>query len=248
MHLLHPDTRSDLDLDDLLRVYAWPDDRRYLRANMAASIDGAARDAEGKSEGISGEDDKEVFRLLRHTADAVIVGSGTIIAENYGPMPERDSWQAWRRAHDRDPQVPIVVVTNSARISPDARVFSGPPGSAVVAVPAAAPADRVAALRDVAEVMVAGDEQVDLKELLDTLADRGRTRLLTEGGPTLLADLMPYLDDLCLTTTPVVLGATDESARPAPDLLGGNQVTARPATLGSVIAAGDALLVSWRFG
>jgi riboflavin biosynthesis pyrimidine reductase len=246
MRLLHPDFRADLSLDDLLDVYAWPTQGRYLRANMVSSIDGAARDSDGLSEGISGDSDKLVFRMLRHTADAVIVGAGTAMAENYGPMPIRDNWQAWRAAHDRDLKVPIVVVTNSAHIAPDARVFSGPPGTAIVALPAAAPAERVAALSEVAEVLVVGDEHVDLAALLDGLTSRGLTRLLTEGGPTLLASLLPFLDDLCVTTTPTVLGATAELPRPAPDLLGGRRVAQRAATLRSIIAAGDTLLVSWR--
>lgn len=246
MDLIYPHHRPNLTREDLLEVYAWPEEGSYLRANMAASIDGSARDDDGRSEGISSPADKDVFKLLRHTADAVVVGAGTVTAENYGPMPMREEWQSWRAANDRSPLVPVVVVvTNHASISPEARVFSGPPGSALVATAGSADPERLQALRQVTEVIVVGDDKVDVPTLRSALTERGLLRLLTEGGPHFLASTLPILDELCLTTSPLILGAPVEGARPAPDLLGGMEVASRKATLKSVIAADDSLLVVW---
>ncbi len=246
MDLIYPHVKHKLSRDDLLNIYHWPSEGLFLRANMVATVDGAARDSNGRSDGISSSDDKDVFKLLRHTADAVIVGAGTAIAENYGPVPHREEWQAWRTDHQRQPQVPVVVVTNSARISPDARVFSGVPGSALLAVPEAADPAKVAALAEVAEVLTVGDDVVDVQTLLATLADRGLTRLLTEGGPSFLASAMDELDELCLTTSPQMLGATPGAPRPEPDLLGGRTIDPREVNLGSVIFAENSLLTTWK--
>ena len=66
----------------------------------------------------------------------------------------------------------------------------------------AAPGDRVDLLREVADVLVFGDHEVDLTAALDELAGRGMRRQLCEGGPTLLSGLIRagLLDELCLTT------------------------------------------------
>ena len=80
--------------DDLRELYAWPtDDRPWLRANMVASVDGMARGTDGRSGSMSGHADKLVFAMLRQTADAVLVGSGTAIAEDYGPVSVRAAWR-----------------------------------------------------------------------------------------------------------------------------------------------------------
>jgi 5-amino-6-(5-phosphoribosylamino)uracil reductase len=250
LHALFTDGRRSvspgpLTEDDLLALYAWPDQGTWLRANMVTTIDGLARGHDDRSDAISSASDKVVFRLLRHTADAVVVGAGTVTTENYGPMPVRDHWQQWRAEHGRAAEVPIVVVSNRASLAPDARVLSGPPGSALVAVPASADADRVKALRQITEVLVVGDDVVDVAALLAALADRGMTRVLTEGGPTLLAALMPHLDELCLTTTGLIAGGPPGSTRPVPDLLGGASIAMRRARLAHLVYADDALMASW---
>jgi riboflavin biosynthesis pyrimidine reductase len=73
---------------------------------------------------------------------------------------------------------------------------------------ARAPADRRAELARRADVIVAGDETVDLRAAADALAERGHRRLLAEGGPHLLAQLLEagLLDELCLTIGPLMAG------------------------------------------
>ncbi|MFM2437388.1 MAG: hypothetical protein RLZ55_197 [Actinomycetota bacterium] len=234
--------------DDLRELYAWPTDRRWLRANMVASLDGMARGPDGRSGSMSGEADKLVFAMLRQTADAVLVGAGTAAAEDYGPVKVRPAWAGWRREAGQAPSPPIVVVTNRARLDPAARLFNGARGSVCVVVGQAAPDDRVAALRDVADVMVVPTPRVQATALLELLAHRGWLRVLTEGGPTLLGDLLGVVDDLCLTTAPLVVGGSP-AARPAPDLLDGRVLAhERDAKLAHVILAEGAMLQRWQLG
>jgi riboflavin biosynthesis pyrimidine reductase len=77
-----------------------------------------------------------------------------------------------------------------------------------VATCAGAPADRLDRAREVADVLVAGEDRVDPGELLEHLASRGLRRVLCEGGPTWLGELVAagHVDELCLTVSPMMGG------------------------------------------
>ncbi len=85
---------------------------------------------------------------------------------------------------------------------------------------AARPELRTAAAK-AADVIVAGQDKVDLAAALAALADRGLARVLCEGGPRLLSDVITdgLLNELCLTLAPVLAG-------PAP---GAGRIVAGPA-------------------
>jgi riboflavin biosynthesis pyrimidine reductase len=63
-------------------------------------------------------------------------------------------------------------------------------------------------LAEVADVIVAGDVDVDLRAARAALVERGHRRILCEGGPTLFADLAHagVVDELCLSLTPMLVG------------------------------------------
>jgi riboflavin biosynthesis pyrimidine reductase len=192
---------------DLPALYAYPGSSPWLRANMVASADGAAT-LGGVSEGLSSEADKLVFFLLRALADVVVVGAGTARAEGYRPARVRESWRGLRG--DRPPTPPIAVITASCALDAGSRLIAEAPPHArtIVITTAQAPAGNRAELSSRADVIVAGDETVDLKAAVAALADRGHRRLLTEGGPHLLAQFLEagLLDELCLTAGPLMAG------------------------------------------
>jgi 5-amino-6-(5-phosphoribosylamino)uracil reductase len=72
------------------------------------------------------------------------------------------------------------------------------------------PADRRAAIDDIADVVVTGDDDVDLALALGALADRGLTQVVCEGGPHLFGWLVAagLVDELCLTIAPLLAGGT----------------------------------------
>jgi len=140
--------------------------------------------------------------------DVVLVGAGTATAERYRPAC-----------------VPIAVVSAHLSPSPSERLFTPAEGLAtpILLTCAAAPAVRRAALSPYAEIVDCGDETVDLGLVKAELERRGRRRILCEGGPRLLTDLLAagLVDELCLTLAPVlVAGAapkiTHGPAFPAP--------------------------------
>jgi riboflavin biosynthesis pyrimidine reductase len=109
-----------------------------------------------------------------------------------------------------------VIVSRSLELDPGARCFSGP---VVVVTCEAADPTRRRRLAAVADVVVAGAEQVDFVAAVGQLHDRGLTRLLCEGGPQLLTGLLSadLVDELCLTLTPLLLGAGPQLlSRPLP--------------------------------
>jgi len=99
---------------------------------------------------------------------------------------------------------PIAVVSRSLRLDWDARFFTAPLARPILVTVAQAPPDQVARAAEVADVVIAGDQDVDLATALAALGDRGWQAVLAEGGPTLNGQLARagLLDELCLTLSP----------------------------------------------
>src|SRR6266702_4430564 len=76
---------TTLDPDELVRLYTYPAalESPWFRVNFISSIDGAAT-VDGSSGALGGPADHAVFPLLRDLADVILVGAGTVRAENYG--------------------------------------------------------------------------------------------------------------------------------------------------------------------
>jgi riboflavin biosynthesis pyrimidine reductase len=190
-------TPDPTDTVDLRAAYAVPD-ARHVRVNFVASLDGAST-VDGKSAPLSNAADRALFQLLRTLADVVLVGAGTARDENYGGAREVDG------------HAPVIaVVSRSLDLDPSSRLFVDTARRPVVVTCAASPERPRAQLADVADVIVAGDQDVDLAVALDALAERGLWRVLCEGGPHLLGSLAAarLLDELCLTLAPLLAGGT----------------------------------------
>jgi riboflavin biosynthesis pyrimidine reductase len=176
---------------DLAEAYANPSGGRSLRANMVATVDGAASGGDGLSGSVSGETDKRVFGVLRRLADVVLVGAGTARAEGYRPA-----------------KLPIAVVSGRLDLDLTAPLYAAPAHRTIVLTSESAPVDRLAQAREVADVAVCGQDRVDVAQAVAALRDRGLGHVLCEGGPTLLRQLVAasLLDELCLTVAPGLAG------------------------------------------
>ena len=201
---LYPAAAADLSVADLLALYA-PADRSVprLRANFIVSVDGSAT-ASGLSGGLGGPADKRVFDLQRQLADVIVVAAGTARSEGYGAMRLSAEAEAWRVAAGLAPQPAFALVTGSLGLDPASDVFTKAPVRPIVLTADNAPADRRAALEEVADVVSCGAETVEPRRLLDELVGRGFTQLHCEGGPSLLGALIEadVLDALSLTASP----------------------------------------------
>lgn len=195
--MLLPEASDDVDL---LAAYAYPDGRRWVRANMVSSVDGAAM-LGGRAGGLGGPADKRAFAALRGLADVILVGAATAKVEKYGPAKVRRQYAASRAAAGQRTAPAIAVVTRSLLLDLGSPLFAQARERTIVVTCAASDPARRAAIADVADVVVAGDERVDVLAAADELAARGLPRILCEGGPRLLGDVVAdgVLDELCLT-------------------------------------------------
>jgi riboflavin biosynthesis pyrimidine reductase len=201
------------DLDAIAGLYPYPAagpgaGRPWVRANMVTSADGAAS-LGGRSGGLSGSADRAVFGVLRSLADVILVGAGTARIERYQPVRPEETWPSLRAG--RPPTPPIAVLSSRmAGLEPDGPLLATGPGQArtIVLTTEAAPADLRSAAARTADVIVAGPDLARPTAVIEALAERGYLRVLTEGGPRLLGQIVAagLLDELCLTVSPILAG------------------------------------------
>jgi riboflavin biosynthesis pyrimidine reductase len=156
---------------------------------MVASLDGRAA-VGGSSRPLGGEWDLRLLLALRASAEAILVGPGTVRAEGYGRLP-----------------CPAVLVSRSFDLPWEAGLFAAPDQSVLVYTDARGePPDVAAAV----EVVRPGG----LAAVLADLRARGVSSVLCEGGPTLNRALLAegLVDELFLTLSPLVTG---DDAQPA---------------------------------
>ncbi|MCU1545815.1 MAG: pyrimidine reductase family protein [Homoserinimonas sp.] len=223
--------------DELIALYSVADRRvPWLRANFVSSLDGAGTHA-GVSAGLGTAADKRVFALLRRLADVIIVGAGTVRAEGYRGMRLDGASVNWRKAHGL-PSEPVFAVVSS-NLNFDPAVFDGYPVRPLVLTGAAAPGERLAALSGVADIIVCGEDRVDIQALRQALVLRGLTQLHSEGGPSLFGALIAdgAVDELCLTLSPLLEGGD------APRITRGAAEMQRAMELRHVLASDDGTLL-----
>jgi riboflavin biosynthesis pyrimidine reductase len=175
--------------------------------NFVTSVDGAVTVA-GYSEGLSSTADKRVFSALRGLCDALLVGAGTLRHENYRPVRLDEARRARRLAAGLPDTPTLVVVSGRLELDPGHPALSEAPVRPIVLTHSGSPMDKRAALNEVADVLIAGEDQVDLTAGLSLLSERGLTQLLCEGGPNLFGALYAenLVDEVCLTVTPMLAG------------------------------------------
>ena len=104
--------------------------------------------------------------------------------------------------------VPVAVLSRSCRLDWDSPLFTAAITPPIVVTVAEAPAHERKKAADLADVIIAGERDVDLAAALGALAERGYASVLAEGGPTLNGQLVAagLLDELCLTVSPLLAG------------------------------------------
>ncbi len=236
MRMIFPSAGQELDLPALAEAYAYPRER-WLRANFVSSADGAAY-IDGRSGGLSSPGDMQVFGILRVLADVILVGAGTARVEEYKPARRRASLASLRAG--RPASAPIALVTRTLGLNLASPLFAdAPPDARTIVITCAASDDDLRAeAAKVADVIVAGEEAVDLAAALRALEQRGLNRVLCEGGPHLLGDLTAagLLDELCLSLSPTLAGPG------ASRIIAGQLQPARPLALRQVLAEDDGFL------
>jgi riboflavin biosynthesis pyrimidine reductase len=209
--------------------------RPRLSLNFAVTADGSASLADGKSGGIGGSGDLEVFRALRDRVDAVMAGTATIATEGYRricPVPGRRQ-QREQRGLAADPLA--VTLSRSGVLPLDAPIFNDPDQSTIAFVPSG-----------ISGSITGGVEYVELEPVtpgaaLGHLAGIGVASVLCEGGPRLMSALAAedLIDDVFLTVSPMLAGGGQGLTSGAP------LETPTPLALRHIAEHDGAMLIRW---
>jgi 2,5-diamino-6-(ribosylamino)-4(3H)-pyrimidinone 5'-phosphate reductase len=166
--------------------------RPYVTVNCAASVDGKIATAGRRQTRLSSPEDLERVRALRAESDAIMVGIGTVLADDPGLAAPAGAAKAPLR----------VVVDSQGRTPPGAKVFDG---RAPTLIATARGCDPHAPN---AEVRAYGEGRVDLAALLDDLGARGVRKLMVEGGGELIFSLFErgLVDELFVFVADLLIG------------------------------------------
>jgi riboflavin biosynthesis pyrimidine reductase len=186
---------------------------RGVRANMIFSADGAAAFS-GRAGPLSCPSDQRLLCDLRAYADVILVGAGTVRAENYGPVRLSNQQQAERVGQGMAAVPPIAVVSLTG-VLPDS-LFADPDQQPILITSARAAARHGLRTDSRRRVLVAGAEEVDLAAAVAELDHQGMPRILCEGGPTVLHHLVEQglLTEICVTLAPQLAGSQPVGAAP----------------------------------
>ncbi len=179
--------------------------------NVAVSADGKLSTRERRQVRISGSADFDRVDELKAGSDAIMVGIGTVLADNPSLTIKSDERIAGRRREGKPDHPVRIVIDSMARTPPDAKILHKGPGKRIIAVSGKAPADRIDQLSQYASVIRTGEEQVDLPGLFVILKSRGIHRLMVEGGGTLIAGLFAagLVDELSMFVGNMIIGGSD---------------------------------------
>ncbi|SDQ15539.1 dihydrofolate reductase family protein [Microbacterium sp. cf332] len=158
----------------------------YVRVNMVSTLTGSASGGDGTSDSISSPTDRTVLGIIRRDADVVVVGAESVRAEGY-VVPRTAA---------------LAVVSRSGRL--EGHRLDGADADRVVIVVPAGVAPAVPA--GVGVVTAGAGPDLSPAEVLAALAERGWTRVVCEGGPSLAGQFVAagVVDELCLTVAPRV--------------------------------------------
>lgn len=191
--------------------------RPFVQLKMAVDATGRVAAGNGAPVWVTGPEARAFAHLLRAEADAILVGSGTVFADD----PELNCRLPGLAARSPD----RIVLDTHLRTPPSAKVYRRRGSERIwvaAAQPGAAGKSRPHGSGDaiVLDAGTADGKGLDLEKLVGTLADYGLTRLMVEGGPTVWRAFLDagLADEVCIVfghgtaegeTIPVVVGDVD---------------------------------------
>ena len=220
-----PFRSSPVQLDPFAFFATAPDDRPFVVAQLGVSLDGRIATASGESRGINGDAALDHLHRIRASVDAVVVGAGTVEADD----PQLNV----RRVRGRNPA--RVVIDPSGRLGGGARWLARD-GAKLLLVSAAGRAPHGAELIR----LPAENGLISPRAILEALFELGLRRVLIEGGARTISGFIDAgcVDRLHLLVAPVIIGSgktgldlapiarLDQALRPKTDIhiLAGGEV------------------------
>lgn len=177
----------------------------FVALKAAISLDGKIATETGQSQWITGEEARLNGHMLRNTYDAILVGIGTVKADN----PSLTC-----RLPDGEGRDPVrVIVDSKLSISPQARVLHlNSPAPTIVATTEQAPQERIREIEKLAEVIVVNEGPlVSLPSLLEKLGEQAITSVLVEGGGKINGSFLrqQLVDKYYFYVAPKIIGGAE---------------------------------------
>ena len=172
----------------------------FVTLKFATTLDGKIATVAGQSQWITCEESRNFVHHLRDINAGIMVGVGTVLADNPSLTARIDGGKNPVR----------IAVDSMARTPFNAKIIRDGKAETIIAVTTKAPIDKLSALRNSgAEIIIAGDgDKVDLKILMRELAAQEITSVLVEGGGTLNFSLLEagLVDKVAAFIAPKILG------------------------------------------
>jgi 3,4-dihydroxy 2-butanone 4-phosphate synthase/GTP cyclohydrolase II len=211
-------------------------DRPYVLVKFAQTLDGRIATGTGDSKWISGEPERRVSHALRAACDAVLVGVGTVRADD----PELTVRMVAGASPIR------VVLDSTLRMEPTAKVASSDAATMVLTTDQADPDRRAALLAAGVAVyeVEGGSDGVDVGAAMALLRRHGVESLMVEGGSRVITSLLAagIVDRLVVSISPTILGAGVAAVGPLGVRTIADGIHLRNRSLHVV---GDDVLVAW---
>jgi 2,5-diamino-6-(ribosylamino)-4(3H)-pyrimidinone 5'-phosphate reductase len=183
-------------------------ERPFVFINAAMSADGKIATIDRTQTRISGKSDLERVDALKAECDAIMIGIGTVLADNPSLTVKSKKNRGKRVSTGKDENPLRVVVDSKARTPVDADLLDKGVGKRIIAISQQAIVEDVGKLGEKADVLVCGSAEVDLKKLLYVLWQNGVRRVMVEGGARLNWSLLSQqlVDEVYTYVGNVILG------------------------------------------
>lgn len=175
----------------------------FVTLKFAQTLDGRIASATGNSQWISSESSRRLAHRLRSLHDGILVGVGTILSD--------DPRLTVRLVEGRSPL--RIVADSRLRIPPGAKVLKDQDvAPSIIATTSRADAEKLSSLREMGvEVLTVGEDEkgdVDLKDLLKGLGNRGISSILAEGGTGIITSLLhqELVNKVVIFVAPKIMG------------------------------------------
>jgi diaminohydroxyphosphoribosylaminopyrimidine deaminase/5-amino-6-(5-phosphoribosylamino)uracil reductase len=181
--------------------------RPFVLLKCAATLDGRIATRSGDSKWVTGEKARKFVHQLRHAADAILVGVGTIHADDPSLTTRLDS--------DNGLDPVRIVLDTKLSISPSARILQLDSNSDTILVTGNRVAEnkkRAVEKKGVRLIeLPVNNDGIEMQPLLDRLGEMGITSLLVEGGSRVIASAFSsgIVDKVLFFYAPKILGGDD---------------------------------------
>ncbi|WOF15865.1 2,5-diamino-6-(ribosylamino)-4(3H)-pyrimidinone 5'-phosphate reductase [Methanoplanus sp. FWC-SCC4] len=182
--------------------------RPFIFVNLAMSADGKISTVQRRQVKISGKKDFERVDIIKADSDAIIVGIGTVLADNPSLTVKSSELKSKRIKNGKEENPIRVVIDSKARTPADSDILHKGDGQRIIAVSKKAEQEKIELLNEYADIVVTGEDKVDLSALMEALYEYGVRKIMVEGGGSLIESLFKenLVDEIYTCVGNVIIG------------------------------------------